>query len=531
MNRAFEEEIRKHLGDTPIPPGLAALFEAVSAVYDKEDELRDEEERAMSIVENARDTIIAADLTGLITYVNRNAEEYGFKRDEVVGKRLLDFIPGEYHPGIIADLALLALGKTAAGVIEVNTPKGRLFMEYRSSSIHAGGKVVGLQTLLHDITDRRQVENELAKEKERVEERVSERTRELEYERAKLAEIAGHMTMGAILLDRDGAVGFVNDFARNLLRLDDRNRAVEVLAAVFGNVPVRDNLAKALKGESTRVKQAEAEGLVFSLSFEPLARDSDVFGAIVWIFDITGQTILERSKNQFVAIASHEMRTPLALIRGNAELMLEAPAVKDNAELRTEDESIVKSAVRLLEIVNDFLDIENLEQGKIVLKTEPVDIVKTLADTVHELAPLAAKKGIAMIFDEGRAPELPKIPLDRYRLQQIYTNLVSNAIHYTDQGTITVTVKHDGGVASVFVADTGIGIMPDDQKRLFNKFETGATFVRSKEFGSGMGLYISRILARLMGGDLTLDHSDFGSGSTFRFSMPLEPKPGQAAAV
>jgi PAS domain S-box-containing protein len=511
MDKKFEEKARRYLGDVPLPPALTAFLEDV-------------EREGASLFENAHDPIIVLDLEGVITRVNKAVEAYGFTKSQLVGKKIFNFIPSEYQPQIANDMAQIMEEKSVGGVIEIITPNGRAFMEYRSSPIIAIGTVVGLQATLRDITEHRHMEEQLAKEKELIEEKVKDRTRELEYERTKLIEITEHMTMGVILLGNNGDVGFVNDATKRLLNLGDSKQAIDALVAMFPNQPVRQNISEALAGRPSEFKEAEAEGRIFTLSFATLERDREIFGALIWLLDITSQKMLERSRNQFIAIASHEMRTPLALIRGNAELMLEDGAIKSNDELKQQDKSIVKAAVRLLSIVNDFLDVENLEQGKVALKIETVDLTKTLTETLADLKPLADEKNLSLTFNSASAPELPLVQLDKYRLQQIYTNLVSNAIHYTEEGGITLTVERAGDAAKIFVADTGIGMEPEDQIRLFHKFETGRTFIRSKEFGSGMGLYISKILARLMGGDLELEKSEFGSGSTFCLTIPLVQK-------
>ncbi|HEY4527352.1 MAG TPA: HAMP domain-containing sensor histidine kinase, partial [Candidatus Paceibacterota bacterium] len=227
--------------------------------------------------------------------------------------------------------------------------------------------------------------------------------------------------------------------------------------------------------------------------------------------------------DQFLAIASHEMRTPLAVIRGNAELLLEESCIAKSAELRDETESIIKSAVRLLNIVNDFLDVQNFDQGRIALKIERVDTKALLAETINDLSKLATDKGLSLKL-VASGEEIPSVYLDPYRLQQIFINLIGNAIHYTSTGGVVVHVERDETTVRILFEDTGIGISPEDQPRLFKKFETSNTFLRSREYGSGLGLYISNILTQSMGGTLKLDRSEVGRGSTFSLTLPLIPK-------
>jgi signal transduction histidine kinase/HAMP domain-containing protein len=343
---------------------------------------------------------------------------------------------------------------------------------------------------------------------------------EIERERRKLDEVALHMNTGAILLESDGAVSLVNVAAIHFLNTTDVGQVIQALADKFPSVPVRDYVAQALGGESHEASSAEADQKTFALSFVSLKSEmGGRFGVLIWLNDITAQKRLEQSKNEFMAIASHEMRTPLAVIRGNAELLLEEKPILENAESKEEIERILNGSVRLLGIVNDFLDVENLEGNAISLKSAPVDLGRLLDEIVADFSQMATDKHITLQLRKPPTP-LPLLTLDRSRIQQIFINLIGNAIHYTDRGGVTVTIESDG-VARVLIEDTGIGIAPEDQKRLFQKFQTGNTFLKTKIYGSGLGLYISRLLANAMGITIQLEKSEVGKGTVFCVTIPL----------
>ncbi len=360
----------------------------------------------------------------------------------------------------------------------------------------------------------------LKSENEIVEKKVAERTRELEYERIKLSNIAQHMSTGAILLDERGSVTFVNAAAMLLISPKSIAETIDALAKHFGDVSVRECVEDALQGKSADIPEAEADGKIFAISFVPLKSEVGIFGMLIWINDITAQRLLDRAKDQFISIASHEMRTPLAIIRGNAELLLGDETLRGNAELKDEADSILRGAIRLLDIVNDFLDVQHIEQQRIVLQAEPVDIVKALEATVKDLSSMAAEKHISLTIVPPTSA-IPLLKLDHDRLQQICINVIANAIHYTDKGGVTVSFENRDGAVIILFQDTGVGIDPEDQTRIFKKFHTGKTFLRSKEYGSGLGLYISVALARAMGGDMRLKSSTRGVGSTFMVMFPL----------
>ncbi|MEI7720258.1 MAG: HAMP domain-containing sensor histidine kinase [bacterium] len=371
----------------------------------------------------------------------------------------------------------------------------------------------------------------LQQENEIIEQKVKDRTYELELERGKLDSIAQHMSTGAILLNAAGEVTFVNRAAMEFLELSEPHKAIDALASLFSAVPVRDNITQTLTGTSVTVRSAEAARKVFSITFDSLATEENIFGSLIWLNDITAQELLDRGKNQFISIASHEMRTPLAIIRGNAELILDDPSIEANPSIAEETHSILKSSVRLLGIVNDFLDLQNIESRKIALKPEPVELVQLLSEIVKDFSKLAEDKHITITFDSASAPTLPLVYLDRMRLQQICTNIISNAIHYTLKGGITVSMRKNDSTVTITCQDTGIGIEPEDQEHIFKKFATGKMFLHTKEYGSGLGLYISALLAHAFGGEVRLDKSVVGQGSTFSITLPIIPLPSTEKSI
>ncbi len=369
-----------------------------------------------------------------------------------------------------------------------------------------------------------EINKKLKSENEIIEKKVKDRTQELEYERTKLNEVARHMNTGAILLDGIGKVSFVNEAAMRLLSVTEAGKAVEVFTTQFNAVSVKEYIKKSLMGESTHVPEVEVFGKIFSVSFISLKSEAGIFGTLIWLYDITASKLLERAKNQFIAVASHEMRTPLAIIRGNAELLLDEEVIRKDSSLTHKIGVIMRNAIRLLGIVNDFLDVQILEWKKVPLTMELVDIVKLLKETVADFSELAAAKNISLTLTPSSALAIPALTLDKRRLQQIYINVIGNAIHYTQKGEVTISLEKRADSVKILFQDTGIGIDREDQARLFKKFEIGKVFLRSKEYGSGLGLYISGLLARLMGGDLKLEKSEVDVGSVFSLTFPLVPE-------
>jgi signal transduction histidine kinase len=244
---------------------------------------------------------------------------------------------------------------------------------------------------------------------------------------------------------------------------------------------------------------------------------------VVLLEDITERKVLERSKDEFLSIASHELRTPLTAIRGNTAMIKQfyEPQVNDTA-FNEMVEDIHQSSVRLISIVNDFLDASRLEQGKIKFKIEPFDLTTVLEGVSYETSNLAQEKDTRIVIDTT-LQSIPKVNADKDRVKQIVYNLVGNALRFTEHGSITLTAQKQGDMIKVFVTDTGPGISEEDQRRLFHKFQQAGSnlFTRETSRGTGLGLYISKLLVEGMGGVIGIDHSEIGKGTTFAFTLPI----------
>ncbi len=190
---------------------------------------------------------------------------------------------------------------------------------------------------------------------------------------------------------------------------------------------------------------------------------------------------------------------------------------------------IHSGSVRLIGLINDFLDVPRLEGGRIEFKKEKFDLSRLVQEVMDDLENTASKKGLYLRLEKIEG-YLPNVLVDTERVRQVVINLLGNAIKYTKKGGVTIRIERGDGFVKAKVVDTGIGIPKENQKLLFQKFQQAGERVLARDVtrGTGLGLYIAKMLTEGMGGKIYLENSELGKGSTFVFELPIaNEKKGQ----
>jgi len=236
----------------------------------------------------------------------------------------------------------------------------------------------------------------------------------------------------------------------------------------------------------------------------------------------------DRLKSEFLSNMSHELRTPLNSVLSLTQLMMARGTGKDAAQEAEYLQVIERNGRHLLHLINDILDIARIESGRVQLTLTEIDPGDTCARALEMVRPLAADRGLEIKTGYGH---LPRISTDEDKLQQILINLLSNAVKFTDRGEIELAVEAAGDRVRFVVRDTGVGIAPEVLPSIFDKFrQVDGSFTRRFE-GTGLGLAICRSLAKILGGEITVE-SVVGRGSTFTLTLPQTcPEPQEAADV
>ena len=348
---------------------------------------------------------------------------------------------------------------------------------------------------------------------ERQHRQIDDQLLELQRKTDEFTHITQSMPEGLVLLDNKGAVLSINSAARKLFGAEDSCVGQDFLT-LDRSLDVTQAIARA-KDAGHSETRAELSGRIYQFDISRIDSGGETIGAVLLCFDITERETAEQARREFTANVSHELKTPLQGIIGSAELL-------ENGMVRPDDVPrfvghIRGEAQRLVTLINDILRLSELDEGG-SLPTEPVELLSLCTDTVKSLESAAQQRQITMTVT-GEAVTVPGV---RRLLTETVFNLCDNAIKYNkDGGSVAVTVGRDGPDAVVTVADTGIGIPPEHQGRVFERFYRVDKSHSKASGGTGLGLSIVKHAVAYHHGTVTLDSRE-GEGTTFTLRLPLE---------
>jgi signal transduction histidine kinase len=230
---------------------------------------------------------------------------------------------------------------------------------------------------------------------------------------------------------------------------------------------------------------------------------------------------LDQAKSEFISIASHQLRTPLTVVKGYISMILEGSYGKIATERRLPLEKVFESNERLIQLVENLLNISRIESGRLRFSFERMRFEKLVAGVVDELKGTAKKKGLSLIFNTSNI-SLPKVKIDEEKIRQVVLNLVDNAIKYSIKGSVIVKVEKKDKEILFCVSDKGMGIRREDLSGLFKKFSRGTDTPLVNPGGTGLGLYVARIMIEAHDGKIWAESAGPGKGAKFCFTIPIK---------
>ena len=226
---------------------------------------------------------------------------------------------------------------------------------------------------------------------------------------------------------------------------------------------------------------------------------------------------LDQTKDEFISFVSHELRAPMGAVKGLVSMMLKGDYGPTPERFRQPLSNVYVSAERQIRMINDILNISRFQSGRIRYTLLDFSLEKVTSQIVDEQQSVARQRRITLAAASGTET---MVQGDDIWVKQILDNVIGNAVKFTEEGSVTITFATRGDLAEVIVTDSGIGIDPNDQEKLFIKFQKLSGTLLQKTIGTGLGLYISREVSRKMGGYVRLEKSEPRKGSTFVFSLP-----------
>jgi signal transduction histidine kinase len=356
-------------------------------------------------------------------------------------------------------------------------------------------------------------------------------------------------------------VGMTADLTRLIQSLPAHSESTLVGRAALRREPVQIDNAEEAEGYAP--KEAVLAAGIRALLAVPMLREGHVIGGLVvtrnapgpfpaetieLLKSFAGQSALaihnaklfedlerqgrelaeaSRHKSEFLANMSHELRTPLNAVLGYAELIQDGIYGEVSAKLQGVLERIQQNGRHLLGLINDVLDLSKIEAGQLTLAPADYSMRELVLDVASATEALAAEKKLALEVDAP--PDLPRGRGDERRLTQVLMNLVSNAIKFTDAGSVSIRARLEDGSLQVSVTDTGVGVAPEDQARIFEEFQQVDASSTRKKGGTGLGLAIAKRIVELHGGRIWVESTP-GQGSTFAFTLPLRAGEREKAA-
>ncbi len=345
---------------------------------------------------------------------------------------------------------------------------------------------------------------------------------EAERERDKTLSIINNFADGLLIFDAENKVSLINPLAQDFLKIrqeDIAQNSILELAKLPNFQPLVNVLGKDPR-EIFRKELSLPENLAIELSTIPIIRENKKIGTLVILHNVTREKMIERMKTEFVSLSAHQLRTPLAAIKWTLRMILDGDLGLITEEQRTFLEKTYQSNERMINLINDLLNVSRIEEGRYLYKPVPVNLEEIVQSLLNSHKEETKRKKLHLEFKKPEK-ELPKIMLDVEKMELAIENLLNNAISYTPSGgQIIISLKEAEKGIEFSIQDTGIGISKEQQGRVFTKFFRGTNAIKADTEGTGLGLFITKNIIEAHGGKIWFKTKE-GVGTTLHFTLPI----------
>ncbi|MFW6311503.1 MAG: sensor histidine kinase, partial [Nanoarchaeota archaeon] len=327
---------------------------------------------------------------------------------------------------------------------------------------------------------------------------------------------------GILMINKENKLSLINPKAEELLGIKEKeikNKKIKELNGIPSFNKIFDEVGEEIKAVFRKEVKID-ENLILEVSVIPLIRREEQLGVLVTLHDITRQKGIQKMKTEFVSVAAHQLRTPLSAIKWTLEMLLEG----DVGELTEEQNKFLKKSFksneRMINLINDLLNVSRIEEGRYLYERKKIKIKKIIDELIKNHEEDLKRKDINLEFNKTK--EKINFAGDKEKIRLAIQNLIDNAVKYTLKGgKIVVNLKKkDKNSIKFSIEDDGIGIPKKQHSRIFSKFFRGKTAVRRETEGSGLGLFITKNIIEAHGGEIWFE-SEEGEGTTFYFTLPL----------
>jgi PAS domain S-box-containing protein len=349
--------------------------------------------------------------------------------------------------------------------------------------------------------------------------------RDVATEKSKVRTIVNCMADGILVTDREGRIVLTNPAAGRMLGLGGKAVIEQPLRVAVANerlIEGAQGVVSPANPEVTTISQELRIGdsLIRAHTAAVMSDEGEALGTVTVMEDVTYLLELDRMKGDFIAMVSHELRSPIAAIGQNINLILDGLAGETTEKQRHLLTRAKERSKGLLDLIADLLEISKIDAGMAMQRKEPLQVEQVVGTVAELMEGEARAKGITLSAEFG--PSLPPVLGDKDNLEGVFTNVVSNAIKYTPEGgTVTIAVGADGDYVKTVVKDTGIGISPEDLPRIFDKFSRVKSEKTRGIVGTGLGLCIVKSIVEAHLGSISVE-SEEGRGTTVTVLLPRE---------